>query len=79
MDWRTHIHTDPAILAGKPVVIGTRLSVDFLLGLAGAGWTEEQILDNYPTLTHESLQAVHAFAAECLRDEAFFAVSLAAS
>ena len=40
MNWRDHIHTDPAVLAGKPIVKGTRLSVDFLLGLLAEGWSE---------------------------------------
>jgi uncharacterized protein (DUF433 family) len=63
MNWRDYIHADPEILAGKPVVKGTRLAVEFLLGLLGTGWTQEQILANYPTLTPEGLQAVFAFAA----------------
>jgi uncharacterized protein (DUF433 family) len=58
MHWREHTHADPDVLAGKPVVKGTRISVEFLLGLLGAGWTQEQILDNYPSLTPEGLQAV---------------------
>jgi uncharacterized protein len=66
MDWREYIHSDPEILAGKPVVKGTRLAVDLLLGLAGAGWTQEQILTNYPTLTPEGLRAVFNFAADFL-------------
>jgi len=74
MDWETHIHSDPEILLGKPVVKGTRLSVDFLLGLFAAGWTEAQVLENYPTLTPESLRAVFAFAAECMREETLFAL-----
>jgi uncharacterized protein (DUF433 family) len=44
------IHSDPAILCGKPVVRGTRLSVEFLLELVGLGWTDERILDEYPHL-----------------------------
>ena len=60
MNWRDHIHADSEILAGKPVVKGTRLAVEFLLGLLGTGWTQEQILANYPTLTPEGLQAVLA-------------------
>ncbi len=71
MTWRNHIHSDPHILSGKPVVRGTRLSVDFLLGLLGAGWSQEQILANYPSLTCESLQAVFAYAAESLQEEQF--------
>ena len=75
MDWRTYIHSDPDILVGKPVVKGTRLSVEFLLGLFAAGWTKEQILDNYPILTQEALQAVFAFAAESVQHESLFSLS----
>ena len=72
MDWREHIGADPQVLAGKPVVRGTRLSVDFLLGLFGAGWTDQQVLENYPALTPEALRAVFAFAAESLRDDVLY-------
>lgn len=76
MHWREHIQADPDVLAGKPVVKGTRLSVELLLGLLGAGWTQEQILDNYPSLTPEGLQAVFAFAAESLQDESLYSLHL---
>lgn len=69
MDWREHIHSDPEILSGKPVVKGTRLSVDFLLGLYAMGWTEEQVIENYPTLDAEAIRAVFAFAADHVREE----------
>ena len=72
MDWRNHIHSDPQIISGKPVVNGTRLSVDFLLELLANGWSEEQLLDSYPNLTRGSLRAVFAFAAESTRDERAF-------
>ncbi|MBC8448518.1 MAG: DUF433 domain-containing protein [Chloroflexi bacterium] len=72
MDWRKYIHSDPEVLLGKPVVKGTRLSVEFVLDLLAAGWTEKQILDNYPTLTPQSLRAVFAFATECMREEAMW-------
>lgn len=58
MNWETYIHSDPNILVGKPVIKGTRLSVEFILGLFSTGWTEQQILENYPTLTTESLRAI---------------------
>lgn len=74
MDWRQYIHSDPDILLGKPVVKGTRLAVDFILRLFAAGWTEQQVLENYPTLTPEALRAVFAFAAECMGEEALFAL-----
>lgn len=69
MNWRDRITADPEILAGKPVVRGTRLSVEFLLDLLAQGWTEQQVLDNYPQLRTEDLQALFGFTAECLRDE----------
>jgi len=68
MDWRSFIVADPEILAGKPVVRGMRLAVDFLLDLLAKGWTQQQILDDYPALSSEGLRAVFAFAAETLRE-----------
>jgi uncharacterized protein (DUF433 family) len=69
MEWRDHIHSDTKILSGKPVVRGSRLSVDFLLRLFAAGWTEEQVLRNYPNLKPEDLRAVFAYAAEAAQEE----------
>jgi len=69
MEWKGYVHSDPEILLGKPVVRGTRLSVEFILGLFAEGWTEQQILENYPTLSKEALKAVFAFATECMRQE----------
>ncbi len=69
MNWHAHIHSDPAVEGGKPVVKGTRLAVDFLLGLLAEGWTEKTMLENYPQLSREALQAVFAFTAEVMRDE----------
>jgi len=74
MDWRPYIHSDPDILLGKPVVKGTRLAVEFILRLFAAGWTEKQIMENYPTLTPEALRAVFAFAAECMREEVLYTI-----
>ena len=72
MDWKEYIYSHPEILSGKPVVKGTRLSVDFLLELLANGWSEEQLFDSYPNLTRDSLRAVFAFAAESTRDERAF-------
>ncbi len=73
-DWRDFIHSDPQVLVGKPVVRGTRLSVDFILRLLGNGWTREQVLANYPRLTPEALQAVFAYAGERMGEEALYDV-----
>ena len=78
MDWRQHIEVNPEVLAGKPVVKGTRLSVEFLLGLFGQGWSESQVLDNYPQLCRDDLRAIFAFSAACLHDEQFVGQALAA-
>ncbi len=74
IDWRKFIHSDPEVLLGKPVIQGKRLSVEFILGHFAEGWNEPQVLENYPRLTKESLQAVFAFATECMREEALYAI-----
>jgi uncharacterized protein (DUF433 family) len=76
MSWQDYIHSDSEVLLGKPVVKGTRLSVEFLLGLFAAGWTQEQVLENYPSLTLEALRAVFAFTAETMQEESLYTVRL---
>jgi len=63
---------DPAILAGKPVIRGTRLSVEFVIGLLADGWGEADIVANYPGLSHEDVLACLAYARDRLRDERIF-------
>jgi uncharacterized protein (DUF433 family) len=60
---------DPAVLAGKPVVRGTRLAVEFIVGLLGDGWTEAEILRNYPGLVREDILACLQYAGEVMRAE----------
>ena len=74
MNWKDYIHTDSNVLVGKPVVKGTRLSVDFILRLFANAWTIDQVLESYPQLTPASLQAVFAFAAECTCQETLYVV-----
>ena len=69
MDWHDRIVTNSAILLGKPVIKGTRISVELILGWLGMGWTFEQILESYPRITREDIQAALAFAAERLHEE----------
>lgn len=78
IDWRQFIHVDPKVLAGKPVIRGTRISVEFLMGLFAGGWTEEMVLENYPHLAPEEIRAAFAFVAECLHDVSFYAVPASA-
>lgn len=65
----SRITLDPAVLDGKPVVRGTRLSVEHLIGLMAEGWSETEILADYPGLTHEDLTACLAYARDLLKTE----------
>ena len=47
INWRKHIHSDPEILLGKPVIKGTRISVELIMELCSNGWTEEMLLNSY--------------------------------
>jgi uncharacterized protein (DUF433 family) len=69
MDWRDRISVDSKILVGKPVIKGTRIAVEFLVELLANGWTQEQILKNYPHLTAEDIQAALYYAAETVKQE----------
>ena len=68
----SRIQLDAAVLAGKPVVRGTRLSVEFVIGLMADGWTEADIFSNYPGLTHEDIVACLAYARDVLSVEKVF-------
>jgi uncharacterized protein (DUF433 family) len=57
MDWRERITVDPRILVGKPIVKGTRISVELVVSLLAAGWTEAQVLDAYPTIKADDVRA----------------------
>jgi len=65
----TWIVSDPEVLAGKPCVRGTRLSVEFLLELAASGASHADILASYPQLSAEALSAAFLFAAETLKHD----------
>jgi uncharacterized protein (DUF433 family) len=67
-----HIVLDPAVLAGKPVIRGTRLSVEFVIGLMADGWSEADILANYPALSRVDIAACLAYARDLLHSEKVF-------
>ncbi len=71
MDWKNHIETDPDICGGRPRIKGSRLTVEFLLGLKAAGWSEAQILENYPHITDDDLRAVFAFVQVLIEEEKY--------
>jgi uncharacterized protein (DUF433 family) len=65
----TRIILDPNVVAGKPVVRGTRLAVEFVIGLLADGWSEAEVLANYPGLMHEDIIACLAYARDLLNSE----------
>ena len=71
MNWTERIVTDPGVCGGRPRIKGARITVEFLLGLKAAGWTEQAILENYPHLGTDDLRAVFAYAESIIKDESF--------
>ena len=55
MDWEERVELNPEVLAGKPVVKGTRLSVQLILELLADDWSTEEVLEQYPTLTRDDV------------------------
>lgn len=62
----------PDVLAGKPVIRGTRLSVEFVIGLMADGWSEADILENYPGVTREDIIACLAYTRDALSSQTVF-------
>ncbi len=69
MEWGERIILDPKVLSGKPVVRGTRMSVEFVVNLLANGWSERQIQDSYPNLTTTDIRACLAYATAILQAE----------
>ena len=69
MNWQGRIVVAPDILVGKPVIKGTRLAVELIIDLPVQGWDEATILENYPSLTREGIQACLEFAGPVLGTE----------
>jgi len=75
MDWRDRIEVNPKVLVGKPIVRGTRISVELVLEMIAAGVSEAEILDNYPGLSAEDIRACVAYAAEIVASERVYPLS----
>lgn len=69
------IVSDPAVMMGKPVIAGTRITVELVLEKLAAGETIEQILEAHPRLTREAVQAALAFAVEVLRADVVYPIA----
>ena len=76
MNWRDRITIDPKVLVGKPVIKGTRIAVEFVINLLAQGWSESEIVRNYPGLTHEDILACLKYAGETLQSEKVYPVKV---
>jgi uncharacterized protein (DUF433 family) len=71
-DYREMVVSDPRVMMGKPVIAGTRITVELILEKLAAGETVEQLVDSHPRLTAEAVRAALAFAADALRADVIY-------
>ncbi len=69
MNWQQYISLNPEVMTGKPVIKGTRITVELLLERLGNGWTIDQLLESYPHLSPEAIRACLLYAADSIRNE----------
>ena len=74
MNWRDYIVSNPEVLLGKPVLKGTRISVELVLELLSNGWTEQMIFQSYPLLKEDHLKAIFSYLRECMEQEMYFSI-----
>lgn len=71
-----YIKSDPAVLNGKPCIVGTRLSVEFILELFASGAAHEDILSAYPQLNHEAIEEALRYAARMLKHDSYLTAEI---
>ncbi|MFP4054388.1 MAG: DUF433 domain-containing protein [Phycisphaerae bacterium] len=69
MQWQDRITVDPSVQVGKPVVKGTRITVEFVIERLACGWTSQQVVNEYKELSPEDVRACLAYASEVLKGE----------
>ncbi len=69
VEWRERIEVNPEVMTGKPVIKGSRLTVDHVIELLAEGWSTEQITEEYPGITAEDVAACLAYASEVIKSE----------
>lgn len=79
VNWRERIIVDPNVLVGKPVIKGTRISVELILDRLSDGWSLDDILVSYPHISRDDVLAALAFVAELYKEEEFVAIHKATS
>lgn len=76
MDILQHIEINPKIMMGKPIIKGTRITVELILEKLSAGETEDDILEAHPHVSREDIKAALAFAAESLKGEKIYPIAI---
>lgn len=72
MTWQDHIDINPEILAGKPIIKGTRIAVEHIIDLLAGGWDFSEVVANYPGVTLADIRACLAYAGARLHAEKIF-------
>jgi uncharacterized protein (DUF433 family) len=73
VNWQERIVVEPSILMGKPILRGTRLSVEFIIDLLAQGWSSEDIIENY-SIAVEDIRACLSYAGEALKKEKVYSI-----
>ena len=79
VDWENHIAVNPELLAGKPVIKGTRISVELIMTCFADGWSMDDVLESYPHLTREQVLAALRFVADIYKENEFVAIAKASA
>ena len=74
-DWRNLIERRPEVLGGKPIIRGTRISVELLLQRLGDGWTESQLIESFPNLQIQHIRAAQSYASAALAGDEIIEIS----
>lgn len=72
VDWRERIEINPDVMTGKPIIRGTRLTVDLVIELLAEGWTVDQIIAEYPGVSSEDVAGCLAYASAVIKEEKVF-------
>ncbi len=75
INWREYIDSDPKVMYGKPVIIGTRIPIDLVLEKLSDGESVDELLEAYPRLSKEGIAAVLAYATDAIRNEHIYALA----
>lgn len=76
-NWKERVTVDTNVLAGKPIIRGTRISVEQIMDRLADGWSIDEIIEAYPRITREDVLAAIAFVTEVFREEDYIAIGKA--